>query len=84
MNAYKFNTRVSDVGTITLPYGAHLYNTDVEVFVVPASRKESLRKNNFSANDFIRKWQGCVKGMENISDQELDNIKYEHLKQKHA
>ena len=84
MNAYKFNTRVSDAGTISLPYDSHLYNTDVEVFIVPVNRNESIDKSHFSANDFISKWRGCVKGMENVSDEELDHIKYEYLKQKYA
>ena len=48
---------------------------------MPATRN-STEKNRFSANDFINKWQGCVKGMENISDEELDRIKHEYLKQK--
>ena len=78
MNAYKFNTRVSDAGTITLPYDSHLYNTDVEVFIVPANHN-SMEKSRFSASDFINKWRGCVKGMENVSDEELDRIKHEYL-----
>ena len=81
MNAYKFNTRVSDAGTITLPRGSQLYNTDVEVFVVPVNRSESAEKNRFSAGDFIRKRRGCVKDMENASDEEFDRIKHEYLKQ---
>ena len=84
MNAYKFNTRVSDVGTITLPSDSHLYNTEVEVFVLPANRNESIEQNRFPASDFVRKWQGCIKGMENISDEELDRIKHDYLKQKYA
>ena len=83
MNAYKFNTRVSDAGTITLPFDSRLYNTDVEVFIVPSSRNIK-EKSRFSASDFVSKWRGCVKGMENISDEELDGIKHDYLKQKHA
>ena len=83
MNAYKFNTRVSDSGTITLPFDSHLYNTDVEVFIVPANRNLT-KKNHFSASDFINKWQGCVRGMEDVSDERLDRIKHEYLKQKYA
>jgi hypothetical protein len=83
MNAYKFNTIVSDAGTITLPFDSHLRNTEVEVFVVPKSRNIT-EKSRFSANDFISKWRGCVKGMENVSDEELDCVKHEYLKQKHA
>jgi hypothetical protein len=83
MNAYRFNTRGSDAGTITLPFDSHLYNTDVEVFIVPANRN-LIEKKHFSASDFINRWQGCVKGMENVSDEELDRIKHEYLKQKYA
>jgi hypothetical protein len=81
MNAYKFNTRISDNGTITLPYGSHLRNADVEVFIVPLQETKA-QQNSFSANDFINKCKGCIKGMEHITDEELDNIKYECLKQK--
>ena len=83
MNAYKFNTRVSDAGTITLPFDSRLYNTDVEVFIVPVNHN-SIEGSRFSASDFISKWRGCVKGMENASDEEVNRIKYEYLKQKHA
>jgi len=84
MNAYKFNTRVSDAGTITLPNDSNLYNTDVEVFIVPVNHNESIEKRRFLASDFISKWKGCIKGMESISDEELDRIKYSYLKQKYA
>jgi hypothetical protein len=60
-----------------------LYNTDVEVFIVPVNRI-SMEKKRFSASYFISKWRGCVKGMENVSDGELDRIKHEYLKQKYA
>ncbi|MCL2329372.1 MAG: hypothetical protein FWC39_12780 [Bacteroidetes bacterium] len=84
MNAYKFNTRVSSTGTITLPYNSHLYDTDVEVFVVSANSKETIKPKRFSANDFIKKWQGSIKGMETITDEELEHIKHERLKQKYV
>ena len=83
MNAYKFNTRVSGNGTIVLPYGANLYNADVEVFIIP-TREIKNQKNSFSANNFINKWKGCIKGLEHVTDEEFDNIKYEYLKQKYA
>jgi len=84
MNAYKFNTRVSNAGTITLPLNSHLHNTDVEVFVMPANGRKTVQTNHFSASDFIKKWKGSIKGMENITDEELDHIKHERLKQKYV
>ena len=86
MNVYKFNTRISGNGTITLPYGSDLFNTDVEVSIVPKHHIEVTEINNkrFLANDFINKWKGCVRGMENISDEELKYAKHEYLKQKYA
>ena len=53
-----------------------LHNTDVEVFIVLANRNIT-EKNRFSASDFISKWRGCVKGMENVYDEELDSIKHD-------
>ena len=80
MNAYKFNTKVSESGTITLPYEYNLYDKEVRLIVVPLNNQkmEVERKS-----DFLQKWSGAFKGLENITDEDIDNMKYEYLKEKH-
>ena len=85
MNAYKFNTRVSKSGTITLPCDYNLYDKEVRLIVLPLNKQEvEIEEKSKNASDFLKKWSGAFKGMENVTDEELDNMKYEYLKEKYA
>jgi hypothetical protein len=42
MQAYKFNTRISGDGVITLPFEPALFNRDVEITIVP--KQKSIAK----------------------------------------
>jgi len=84
MDVYKLNTRVSKSGTITLPYDLNLHDKEVKLIILPLNKqKMKTEKNVQNANDFIKKWSGAFKGMENVTDEELDNMKYEYLKEKY-
>jgi len=86
MNAYKFKTKVSDRGVISLPYEPHLYNKNVEDIIIPLIKKEVIHKTNRpnKALDFVNKWKGAFSGLENITDEEIDNLKYERLLKKYT
>jgi hypothetical protein len=43
MQAYKFNTRISKDGVITLPFEPALFNREVEITIVP--KQKSAVKN---------------------------------------
>jgi hypothetical protein len=79
MQAYKFDTRVSEEGIISLPFEPLLFNTEVEIIILPKAKPIKKEKTN-SASDFLKKWSGAFK---NVSDEELDNAKYEYLMEKH-
>jgi hypothetical protein len=81
MQAYKFNTRVSEKGIISLPFGSKLFNTDVEVIILPKfEKKTNQEEKEYTAMDFLRDWTGILA---DVSDEEVANFKYEHLMEKH-
>jgi len=82
MNVYKFNTRVSRRGTITLPCNLDLHDKEVRLIILPLNRQKAEMETQ-DASDFLKKWSGAFKGLENITDEELDNMKYEYLKEKY-
>jgi hypothetical protein len=56
MKEYRFNARISDNGIFSLPIEPTLYNTDVEIIILPRKNKEekmSDKENNFG------KWAGA-------------------------
>ena len=81
MQAYKFNTRVSEEGVILLSSESKLFNTDVEVIILPkCEKKTNPEEKEYTAMDFLRDWTGILA---DISDEEVANFKYEHLMEKH-
>ena len=81
MEAYKFFTQVSGNGVISLPFvPPRLFNTDVEIIIFPKPKEKAREEEEYTANDFLRDWTGILKDM---SDEELENAKYEYLMEKH-
>ena len=81
MQAYKFNTRISEEGIISLSHEPGLFNTEVEIIVFPKPKITIREKEEkYTAKDFLRDWTGILKDM---SDEELENAKYEYLMEKH-
>lgn len=42
MLVYKFDTRISEKGIISLPFEPTLFDTDVEIIILPKSKKEAV------------------------------------------
>jgi len=79
MQAYKFDTKVSEVGAITLPYAIpDLYGREVELFIVPKKEK-SKKPQKASAKKFVIKWAGFLKD----ADIDPEKAKYEYLSEKY-
>ena len=74
MKAYKYNTKVSQEGTIKIPHKQSLAGKKVEVIVVP---KTDNKQEDFSAKAFIDKWAGF------LSSDKQDNHKYQYLSEKY-
>jgi len=82
MQAYKYNTQISEQGIISLPYEPALFNRKVEIIIFPKSerkaRKETEKK--YTAKDFIVEFSGCLK---NLPEEDSNDLKYEYIKRKH-
>jgi hypothetical protein len=79
MQAYKFNTLISENGTISLPNEPQLFNTEVEIIVVPKIKAVKEEKG-YTANDFIREFSGCLK---NLPKEDPSDLCYEYLRKKY-
>jgi len=56
MRAFKFNTKISEDGTIHLPFVPSLFNKEVELIVVPKNEKKEKK----AAMKFVEKWAGFL------------------------
>ena len=74
MRAFKFNTRISEDGTIHLPFTPSLFNREVELIIVPKHESKSIKK---AGREFVEKWAGFL----NPSD--TDFSKFEYLSEKY-
>ena len=80
MQTYRFDTRVSENGIISLPYNMpNLYGREVELFIVVPQEEKPKKTENTQAQAFVARWAGFLKE-ENIN---LGNAKYEYLAEKY-
>jgi len=55
MQAYKFNTRISDKGIISLPNESALFDREVEIIVIPRLEKETVPEGYMTLEEFRTK-----------------------------
>jgi len=83
MYAYQIDASVSDKGVIMLPEMPYLYNKKVKLIILPAEEKARESKSHkINAMDRLLKMQNTMP-TSHWTDEELDNIKYERLKEKY-
>jgi len=80
MQAYKFNTRISEKGIISLPYEPELFNTEVEIIVLPKVKIKVEDKKKYTTKDFLKEYSGCLK---NLPQEDTNDLRYEYLKKKY-
>ncbi len=74
MTAYKYHTKISKEGAISIPLNPALYDQEVEITIVS---KNSSNPKNKKAKEFVEKWGGFLKLPEN------DEAKFEYLSEKY-
>jgi len=74
MEAYKFKTKVSENGTISVPEGFDVKNKEVEVIILNEATKNTPKKN---MREFLDKFSGILEGID------PDKAKYDYLMDKH-
>ena len=52
MQAYKFNTRISEKGIISLPYEPVLFDREVEIIVIPKPDEEAVPEGYMTLEEF--------------------------------
>lgn len=76
MEAYRFDTRISEKGIISLPFEPALYGKNVEIIILPKVKHKKETAN--SAKSFLKRWSGVLK-----TNRDLENDKQDYLKNKH-
>jgi hypothetical protein len=52
MQAYRFDTRISEKGIISLPHESALLDKEVEIIVIPKPGKETIPEGYMTLEDF--------------------------------
>lgn len=77
MEAYKFETTVSENGIIQLPEISKFANRQIEIFIVVKQQdKQAYTLNKQTTEGFTDKWRGFLKGIN------PDNSKFQYLSEK--
>jgi hypothetical protein len=79
MQAYKFDTRISETGIISLPFETQLFNKEVEIIVLPKEKEHKPFAKGNAAMDFIQKWTGAFK----IDNDDCEQARYDYLMEKY-
>ncbi len=74
MKAFRYITKISDSGTIQLPYNPSLFDTEVEIIILP---KRNPVKRKMKATAFVEKWAGF------LTDEDTDKSKFNYLSNKY-
>jgi hypothetical protein len=82
MHTYQIDADVSDKGVINLPSMPHLHNKKVKLIIIPAKDSTTEPELREHAMKRLLKRQNTMP-FSHWSDDELDNMRYECLKEKH-
>ncbi|MDR2683236.1 MAG: hypothetical protein LBB64_05135 [Dysgonamonadaceae bacterium] len=80
MQAYKFDTRVTKDGTISLPFVPMLFDKEVEIIILTKTEIRET-KHKITPSEFVRKWSGVIK---EIPENDTNDLRYEYLKKKYG
>lgn len=76
MGVLKFTAKISENGTIQIPNHTSLSNQEVEIIIMPKSKKMKKSKNKEAAK-FIEEWAGFLK------KSDTEQSKYDYLTEKY-
>ena len=82
MQAYQIDTSISERGVIKLPEMPYLYNKKVKLFIISSEDNSTQFEQRKQAMERLLKRQNTMP-VSHWTDDELDNIRYDFLKEKH-
>ncbi len=60
MDAYKFNVKIGNDGSIQLPYLVNLVNREAEIFIIPKAEKTVTFTKERKGQNFVKMWTGFI------------------------
>ena len=82
MRTYQIETSISERGVINLPEMPYLHNKKVKLIIISSEDNSTIFEQRKQAMERLLKRQNRMP-VSHWTDQELDNIRYECLKEKH-
>jgi maleate cis-trans isomerase len=82
MQTYQIDTSISEGGVINLPEMPYLYNKQVKLIIISSENNSTEFEQRRQAMERLLKRQNSMP-ISHLTDEELDNIRYECLKEKH-
>ncbi|MDR0792437.1 MAG: hypothetical protein LBE82_03950 [Chitinophagaceae bacterium] len=82
MQTYQIDTSISEKGIIKLPEMPYLYNKKVKLIIISSDDNPTELKQRKQAMDRLLQRQNAMPAS-HWTDEELDNIRYEYLKEKY-
>ena len=82
MQTYQIDISISERRVINLPEMPYLYNKKVKLIIIPSEDNSTKFEQRKQAMERLLKEQNTIP-VSYWTDQELDNIKYECLKERH-
>ena len=82
MQTYQIDTSISERGVINLPEMPYLYNQKVKLIIISSEENSTKFEQREQAMERLLKRHNSMPVF-HWTDQELDNIRYERLKEKH-
>jgi len=82
MHTYQVDTSISEKGVIKLPEMPYLYNKKVKLIIISLEDNSTGFEQRKQAMERLLKRQNSMP-VSHWTDEELDNIRYECLKEKH-
>jgi len=82
MQTYQIDTSISERGVINLPEMPSLYSTKVKLIIIPSEDCSTKFEQRERAMERLLKAQDAMP-ISHWTDEELDDIRYECLKEKH-
>ena len=79
MNTYQIDTSISEGGVIRLPDMPNLFNKKVKLIIISLEDNTTALEQREQAMERLMKTQRANRW----TDEELDNIRYEYLKEKY-
>lgn len=74
MKAFKFITKISENGTIQIPYNLARFNKETEIIILP---KLTENEKEHKTTEFVEKWAGFLKKTD------IEYYKHDYLVEKY-